>query len=165
MMAQQHVSSRRKGRSTPRSRDSQANSRRSQVSFSAQEIVDCRAETSRGTGARCLRAGLAGQKSKQMAKSRGRTLTRATQGPQLYALDKGRSELASLMRLPDDARQPLTTKDKAKDQGQDPQTTVKGNEPDDACIQLSESDYYHPTDKDKVLLSILNVSRNLACST
>ena len=86
-----------------------------------------------------------------MAKRRGRTLTRATQGPQLYALDKGRSELASLMRLPDDARQPLTTKDKAKDQGQDPQTTVKGNEPDDACIQLSESEYYHPTDKDKVL--------------
>ena len=43
------------------------------------------------------------------------------------------------------------TKDKAKDQGQDPQTTVKANEPDDACIQLSESEYYHPTDKDKVL--------------
>ena len=112
-----------------------------------------------------MRAGLAGQKSKQMAKSRGRTLTRATQGPQLYAVDKGRSELAASMRLPDDARQPLTTKDKAKDQGQDPQTTVKGNEHDDACIQLSESEYYHPTDKDKVLLSILNVSRNLACST
>ena len=49
MMAQQHVSSRHKGRSAPRSRAMLAPLRRSQVSLCAHEILDSSAETSRGT--------------------------------------------------------------------------------------------------------------------